>query len=394
MKKYCKLVSLLLVFAMVISLAACSGSNSSNSSSTSTSTNATTTDSTSAEESGSENKSYTFGYNNFGQGAYPLDMNEKETTYALESIGMNIKVANNEFTVDKLITDAQNLISSGIDGLLVWSASDTLYSSFSDLCSSSKTPFALGDKYPLGDDTKAMLRENPYFVGAISTQDALAGEELAKDALKNGHKTALIVGAAIGDTNHDMRVEAFGKAFEEGGGKVLGVVRCADPSEAVQKSSDLLTANPNADCLYGSGGDYSMGALSAMESTGINMPVYGTDIEPNVIKAIKEGKIIEANGAAGPYCAGISATLLVNYLDGHPIKDENGQAPMTNGLKFVKVNKDNADDFQKYWLDSHPFTPDEFKQLCYRYNPNVTWQDYLNLINNYSFETRISVLKK
>ena len=379
MKKHLKLVSLAVVAVMLLSFTACGKASD---------------PAPSKDSSETGDKTYTFGYNNFGQGAYPLDMNEKETTYALESVGVKIKVANNEFTVDKIITDAQNLISSKVDGLIVWSASDTLYSSFNDLCSSSKTPFVLGDKYPLGEDTKAMLRENPYFAGAISTQDADAGAQLAKRALADGHKTAIIVAAAAGDTNHDLRVAGFKDAFEAGGGKVLGVVHCADPSEAVQKSNDLLTANSEAECLYGSGGDFSMGALSAMQSTGIKMPIYGTDIDPNVLKAIKAGDVVEANGAAGPYCAGIAGTLLLNYLDGHPILDENGQAPMSNGLKFVTVTKDNADDFEKYWLGNHPFTPDDYKNLCYRYNPNVTWQDYQNLLDNYNYDTRVAALQK
>jgi ribose transport system substrate-binding protein len=379
MKKHLNFLSMFLVAVMLLSLSGCGKSSN---------------PSPGASPSGTSSKAYTFGYNNFGQGAYPLDMNEKETTYALQSVGMNIKVANNEFTVDKIITDAQNLVSSKVDGLLVWSAADTLYSSFNDLTSSSKTPFVLGDKFPLGDDTKAMLRQNPYFAGAISTQDSEAGAQLAKKALEDGHKTAIIVAAAVEDTNHDLRVAGFTKAFEEGGGKVLGVVHCANPSEAVQKSNDILTAYPNAECLYGSGGDYSMGALSAMQSKGIKMPIYGTDVDPNVIKALKAGDVIEANGAAGPYCAGIAAMLMVNYLDGHQIKDENGQIPMSNGLKFITVTKDNADEFEKYWLNGHPFTPEDYKKLLYRFNPNVTWKDYQDLLDSYNYDNRIAVLKK
>jgi ribose transport system substrate-binding protein len=84
---------------------------------------------------------------------------------------------------------------------------------------------------------------------------------------------------------------------------------------------------------------------------------------------------------------------LLNYLDGHPILDENGQAPMSNGVKFVTVTKDNTDDFENYWLNSHPFTPDDYKNLCYRYNPNVTWQDYVDLLDNYNFDNRVEALK-
>jgi ribose transport system substrate-binding protein len=336
---------------------------------------------------------YTFGYNNFGQGAYPLDLNEKETTYALESVGMKIRVVNNEFTVDKLIADAQNLIASQVDGLIVWSAADTLFSPFSNLCESAKVPFVLGDKYPLSEETNALLRRNPYFVGAVSTPDVRIGAEMGETAIADGHKTALIIAGAVGDINFDKRLKGFTEAFEAGGGQVLATVHCADPSEAVQKANDLLTAHPNADCLYGTGGDFSIGALNAMESKGISMPVYGTDIDPNVVTALREGKFMAANGANGPFCAGIAAMFLVNYLDGHPILDENDQAPMTDKLGTIFVTAKNVDDYEAHWIKTHPFTPEEYRNLCWRYNPNVSWQDYVNFIENYSFESRMAVFK-
>jgi ribose transport system substrate-binding protein len=338
---------------------------------------------------------YTFGYNNFGQGAYPLDLIEKETVYIVRSLGMNIRVANNEFTVDKLITDAQNLIASQVDGLLIDCISDTLFSSFSRLCEDNKVPFTFGDRYPTigGEEIKTMLRKNPYFVGFIGVQYVKTGARMADAALAAGHKTAIIVGAAVGDLNHDRLITGFTEAFEKGGGKVLATAHCADPSEAVQKSNDLLTAYSNADCLYGPGGDFSIGALSAMESRGISMPIYGTDIDPTVITAIREGKILAATGGISQYCAGITATLLMNYLDGHPMLDENGQAPMTDGLNTVFVTTQNVDDFETHWINGHPFTQEEIRNLCWRYNPNVTWQDYVDLIENYSFETRMATFK-
>ena len=341
---------------------------------------------------GSEGAVYTIGYNNFGQGAYPLDLNESTTKYALESMGMSMTSVNNQFTVDKLITDAQNQIAQGVDGMVFWSAADTLFSPFSELCSSTKTPFALGDKYPMSDETKAMLRANPYYAGAISTDDTITGSNMATAALAAGHKTAVIIAAAVGDINHDLRVAGFTETFEAGGGKVLGVAHCADPSEAVQKSNDLLTAYPEVECVYGSGGDYSQGLLSALQSAGRagTLPIYGTDIDPNVIAGVRDGTFAAANGAAGPYCAGIAGALLINYLDGHPILDENGQAPMSNGIMTITVTAENVDDFEANWITSQAFSAEEYQSLLYRNNPDVSWSDYEDLINNYNFESRMA----
>ena len=345
------------------------------------------------QSGGDENKAYTIGYNNFGVGAYPLDLNEKETSYAIETAGSKVKVANDNFTVDNVITDVKNLISAGVDGVVVWCAADTLYNSLNDLMLQAKMPFALGDKYPTSEDTIKKFQENEFFAGAVSTDDVITGNKMAQKAWDDGHKTALIVAAAVGDTNHDARVKGFTEKFEELGGKVLGTVRCADPSEAVQKSGDLLAAHKDADCLYGSGGDYSNGALSAMESAGLKMPVYGTDVDPNVIKAIKDGRISAANGGAGTYCGTFASLLLINYLDGHPIKDENGKAPATKGVNTIRITKDNVNDFEENWINNEIFSEEELQSLLYRYNPKVTWADYEKMIEDYTFEKRMEAKK-
>lgn len=346
----------------------------------------------SSEKSSTAKDSYTIEYNNFGKGAYPLDLNQKETKYAVEAVGSKLKTANDNFTVDNVISDVKNLISSKVDGVVVWTAADTLYGSLDDLMKESKMPFALGDKYPKSEKTIKKLQDNKYFAGAVSTDDVLTGKNIAKAAYKDGHRTTLIVAAAVGDTNHDARVKGFTQEFTKLGGKVLGTVHCADPSEAVQKSGDLLAAHKNADCLYGSGGDYSNGALKAMSSAGISMPVYGTDIDPNVIKGIKNGKIKAANGAAGTYCASFAAMLLINYLDGHPIKDKDGKAPATKGLQTIMVTKANVKNYEKYWINGEIFSKKEFQNLLYRNNKNVSWKDYQDMIDNYNYKTRMEAV--
>lgn len=386
-----RLLPLCMAGAMVFGMTACGNSgDSSETPAGNSGTPAATGENT--PSGGAEGASYTFGYNNFGQGAYPLDLNESTTKYALECMGMDMTVVNNQFTVDNLMTGAQNQIAQGVDGMIFWSAADTLFQPFSELCESTQTPFALGDKYPQSDETKAMLRANPYFAGAISTDDISIGSDMAQMALDAGHRTAVIVAAAVGDINHDLRIQGFTETFEAGGGEVLAVAHCADPSEAVQKSNDMLTAYPDVDCVYGSGGDYSQGLLSALESAGLagEMPIYGTDIDPNVIQGIRDGTIAAANGACGPYCAGIAGALLVNYLDGHPILDENGEAPMTNGLKAVTVTSENVDDYEEYWINNQIFSPEDYQNLLYRYNPEVTWQDYVDMIEGYTFDNMLA----
>lgn len=381
-----KTLSILLVVTMIVAcLAGCGGETKTAESNGNAAETENKTDVSAESTSG-----YTIGYNNFGVGAYPLDLNEKETRYAVETVGSTMKTVNNNFTVDNLVNDFSTLVADEVDGIIVWSASDTLYPAINDLMQQSGMDFVLGDKFPSSQETIDTLRQNENFHGAISVDDVTNGEVIAQMAYDNGARTAILVAAAVGDTNHDARVKGFTQKFTELGGEVVVEVHCADPSEAVQKAGDALSAYGDADCLYGTGGDYSVAAVSVMTSNGIEMPVYGTDITPDVIDGIRNGKIVAANGAVGNYCGTFAALLLINALDGHPILDENGQAPVETNFHAITVTKDNVDAFEENWLNNEIFSQEEIQNLLYVNNPDVTWADFQKIITEYSFESRMA----
>ena len=64
---------------------------------------------------------------------------------------------------------------------------------------------------------------------------------------------------------------------------------------------------------------------------------------------------------------------------------------MTNGIKAITVTSENVDEYEEYWLNNQIFTPEDYQNLLYRYNPEVTWQDYLDLIEGYTFENMVAL---
>lgn len=334
-------------------------------------------------DSGDKIASYTFGHNNWGQGAYPLDIIEKEAKSEAELFGNKLVVANDEFKADKVVSDVQSLISSGVDGIQFFGISETMFTSVAQICQDAKVPFVLFDKIP-SDEVLKKLQENPYFVGAISAEEKTAGIAMAEAALKDGCKTAIIVAAAKGDSSHDLRIAGFTETFTAGGGKVLGEAHCADPTEAVQKSNDLLTAHPDADCIYGAGGDFAAGAINALASRNdLKMKVYATDITPDIASKLKDGSVSATCGGQW-VCGSISNTLLVNYLDGHPILDKDGKAPVLTNLPMVTLSAQDVDAFNKLMeSNGSPISADEYKSLTYRFNPDVTYQTYFDFLANY-----------
>ncbi len=371
-----KVLSLLLALVMILGLvAACDGN-----------ATTTTTPGTTETTAGDSFASYTFAHNLWGSGAYPLEIIAKEAKTELAVFGCELDVADNQFTVDKVVTDLQAQLAKDVDGVQFFGVAPTMFASVAQLCNEAKTPFVLYDKIPQTEEIFAAVKNSEYFVGAISAEEYAAGVGMAEAALADGCSKAILVRAAVGDYSHDERERGFTETFVAGGGEVLGTTNCADPSEAVTKSNDLITAYPEADCLYGLGGDFVVGAINAIKSRNddsSNLKLYATDISPDLAQALIDGELNGVNG--GQWVAGaIANTLLINYLDGHPILDEDGNPPVFENLQMVNLAIEDAQAFIDMMKENKsPISDDEYKSLTYRYNPDVSYQTISDFLANY-----------
>ncbi len=349
---------------------------------------ASSTDEAAAGEEPSITETYTIGYNNFGKGAYPIDIVEADAQYFASVAGNTIVDANDEFKAEKTITNVQNLISSGIDGMIFMGAVETTIPTACDMLAQAGVPFVMHDKVPTDQDVlDNIVNNNEYFAGVVAAQNVQAGAQIGEKAAEDGCKTAIIVAAVQGDPSHDDRIKGFTEAFENAGGEVIGVAHCADPTEGVTKASDLITANPDADCIYGSGGDYSNAAINALANfPESDMKIYGTDIDPDLVELLAEGKVAAVNGGFFVE-SGIASALLQNYLDGHPILDENGNPPVLTNLQMILLPADRVDDYTKYWIDGNPLTEEQYKSLMWRYNPDVSYQTFYDICENFTLDS-------
>ena len=326
--------------------------------------------------------SYSIAGNIWGTGAYPLDIiiHADEKVAAIADVKFD--VADNQFTADKIISDLQNQLSTKPDAVLMFSVVDAVFGNVQELCDAQKVPYALDTNFPSDPEVWEQIKNDPLFIGGIAASPYEMGKEIAELALSNGNKTAVLLGAAIGDYSHDQRMAGFKDTFTAGGGEVLQEMHCSDPSESTTKANDLMTANPDVDCVYATGGDY-LSALSAIKAgdSAASYMVYGTDVAPDLLDYIESGVITAMNG--GNHVNGaVAMTLLINYLDGHQILDADGKAPVLDYFKTYLITKDNVAGFQKlYANESCFFTDDEFKTLLYKFNPDVNIETYEQFLN-------------
>lgn len=342
-------------------------------------------DANGGEEGNAEGKSYSFAANIWGSGAYPLDIMVHANEVVAELTGMKLDTADNQFTADKIISDLQGQLATNPDGVIMFSVVDTVLGNVQQLCDAQNIPYVLDTNFPSDPDVWQSVKDDPLFVGGVAASPYEMGKELGELALADGNKTAIILGAALGDYSHDQRILGFQEAFEAGGGKVQQVMHCSDPSESTTKANDLITANQDADCAYASGGDY-LSALAAIKAGDSSMEfmIYGTDVAPDLIDYIKDGVIKAMNG--GNHINGaIAQCLLINYLDGHQILGEDGKAPVLDYLKCYLITPDNAEHFAGLYANESCFITDEqWQSLLYRYNPDVTLETYDSFLKTYA----------
>lgn len=60
------------------------------------------------------------GYNYFGTGGYSLAALANQSQIVLDACGVESVAADDQFSVETLVTDIENMISSGCDGIAIW----------------------------------------------------------------------------------------------------------------------------------------------------------------------------------------------------------------------------------------------------------------------------------
>lgn len=363
MKKFRSIVAALLAVLMLFSLAACGAG-----------------DDSSADGQDSGDAVYNIGVNAWGT-APVLAAYADEEEYAVAALGMTSDRASDDNNADKELQNIQNFIAQGVDGLCIAGAGATTIPQMAEEAKNAEVPFALCI-FTGSEDIRAELSANNEFYAGASAADLQAdGRTLAERALAEGCQTACIIGGNIGDLNMDNRAKGFTDAFVAGGGVIVAEERCADNSECLAKASSMLSANKDVDCVYIMVGDYVEGTLSAIDTLGIEgIKCYLSAVNAGSADYIRQGIISAATGGATLACY-VAPALIMNMLDGHTIKDADGNAPFF-GVSPSLVTAETIDAYVELFCTEgvHPISAEVIQSLCYRYNPDVTYESMLEVI--------------
>ena len=371
--KVSKILAVVLAVAMLLSLSACAAKPANNP--------------TPAPDDGGA-KSYTIGINTWGSGVPVLDMFGDAKQYTLETLGHKVNRMSDDFNGEKELQNVQNMCAAGVDGNVFQAAAVSTVPQVGKECANAKIPFSFDVFVGENPDLAALADSNEYYCGAIDLDMVSDGAAIAEMAYGNGCRKAVMIGGNIGDNNMDQRSQGFTEKFTELGGTVLAEARCTDNAECATKALDMLSANKDADCIYCFVGDYIEGSLTAIGNLNMtgNIQVYVSCVDEGTAKYIQQGVVVGGNDGIS-LASYISSTLVLNYLAGHKIVDANGKAPRLSTHPF-RVDQDNVDNYLKvFFSDSAaPFTKGMLEKLVYTTNPDVSYQDYVDLIANINLD--------
>ena len=321
------------------------------------------------------------GYNYFGAGSYALLSLKNNSEYAIQYLGDKAMGLNDNFQVEQIIADVENMCNAGCDGILIWLPAEDLYPTVAEICAKYEVPFALNDKIPTNPDIIAILEANPFYVGAIGPANAIYGEAIADYAIEQGYKTVLVATATIGDPTDTPRLEAFKEKFEAAGGEILDILNCESVDDGTSKIENSLIVN-EPDFIYGTGSDFGIAAVNALNNADEDIPVLTSGLDKQALEYEAQGKIDMINGDFW-VCGYFSTILLEAYLHGNQMLDADGKVPYIDDVAPFEVPAEKYETYVKVFLDDTPYSQEETIALV-----NGTYEEFLDALYSYSIDER------
>lgn len=382
-----KLISILLAAAMMLSLAACGGGTAGSTSgsapgSTTGSTSASSGDSTNTEAKG------VIGYNYFATGDYALDTLANNTKHVIESCGYEAMGVCDNGSLDQLVTDVENMIAAGVDGLVLWIPNDSLYLTIAGMCEEAGVPFCLSDKVPTDSAITEQLETYETYVGGVTPDNYSYGVQMGEFALEQGYKTCFILASGVGDASGTPRIEGFTDTFEGGGGTILGVQHTDDSNQAVTQAEDMYLANPDADFIMATGAStFGTAGLETLQKYGDkDMKIVTADFDETILASMKESDTVAFLIGDFLVCGSYAAVLMCNYLNGTPITDEDGSAPYIDVVPAFSIPVAEQELFSKYVAGDCIYSAEECQAMM-----GLTLDEFVNdvILEFNSLENRL-----
>lgn len=315
---------------------------------------------------------------------------ENNVRAAVEAAGGKIIVVESDLSADDMINNISDLISRGVDGIIMMPASDSMLATANQMCSEAGVYFSTMFRTINDAEIKKEVYASKYFAGGCNENDEECAFNIVKAMAGQGVKNLCVINIAKGDTSSDLRDKGIEKGVEENGVKLLnttyGITAQTDMTKTIES---YIAAYPEMDGIL-LAGTYCDAALPTIEKALSDHEMAGKikvgriDFDFTMGKYLETGSFNVAFGGQQQIDPLLSTVILVNKVIGTPIVKDKPFILITNYLELTSSKE--ADEYLKYFLGKNAvFTPKEIKETMIKYyNKNINEDTFKDIVKNFS----------
>ena len=217
-----------------------------------------------------------------------------------KEFGIELRETDAQDKFDKQLNDVQDLISQGVDGLLIWPADSGAAVAFIRMAKNAGIP-VIAVNTPVGTpDPANPLKPAEGLAGFVSWSDLDAGKfsAISVNEYFAGAKKPVQIAVLEGRSGYisvRLRRELFDKTLTEKGlpFKIVG----AQPGDWTQEKGEavcqnFIAANPELDAIYSMSDEMSVGCSRAVKASGSNVKIFSVAGSAKGLDLIRNGSMI------------------------------------------------------------------------------------------------------
>ena len=261
-------------------------------------------------------------------------------------IKVDIYAANTEDDVEGQVTLLENAISTGYKAIGVAPISDVnLNNAIADATSKGIKIVNIDEKVnmdalaELGGACTAYVATDNVAVGKL-------GAEYLIEQIGGAGEVAIVEGKA-GAVSGENRRDGAKAAFEAAG---LTIVESQpadwDRTKAYDVATNYITAHPDLKAIYCCNDTMAMGVQEAVEASGKDIKVCGTDGNDDAIQSVADGKLA-ATVSQDPAAVGAKGLqLMVEAVENDAAMEPGAEVPVY-GIDAILITSENASEYIK-----------------------------------------------
>ncbi len=289
--------------------------------------------------------------------------------YAASELGVELVAQDCDNKQEKQISDVENMIADGINGLVLAPQDASVCAGIISMCKEKDIPVMIADRWP-GDDLVA----GEDYLGFIGPNDVTAGKAIAMALIDAGCKNIVGIGGFAGTSVAEGRKEGLELAIEENSDVTLLQYEAAGENmdQGDEAFRNMLQSFPDLDGVWCYNDSHALATVNILKEKGIldKVKVGGMDLLDPAISSIEAGELYFSTGGHWMQ-TGFALVMVYDAING------NLPTETVVRLDLLAVSLDNLDAFKAKYIDGA--APIDIKSISRTFTPDAVTYFELSL---------------